>query len=242
MFVEHEQHVSRQRESVGHFLLEQGTSRLCLQLLDARVQVQPSGRRREDDRRDHADPHNGSGGAGDETPEPRRREPRMRFRSFWEQRRQQHDRQTATEQNAKTDEAPQILKRREVDEQQGEECRSRRHLREHHARSGACHTPGRGVGRLPRATLFEIAEIQEHHAIDAEAEQHACRSARGGGQAALNQPVDAERQHSRQRERCASVQHHPRRSEYREDDEQQQDQRADRIHDPFPPDQLFGLE
>ena len=167
---------------------------------------------------------------------------RPRVRVSRQQRGQQQDREAATEQDAETDEAPEILQRGKIDEQQRKERRRRRHLREHHAGRGAAHAPNRLVRRRARSTLFEVAKIEQHHAVNAESEQQAGGSAGGRRQAALNQSVDAEREHGRQRERETAVQHHPGRAEDGEDDEHQQDQGAGGVDDAFTPDQLLGLE
>jgi hypothetical protein len=55
--VQHQQHVARQREPVGDFLLEDRPPGLRLQLFDAGVEAKPRGRHGERDGRNHSHPH-----------------------------------------------------------------------------------------------------------------------------------------------------------------------------------------
>src|SRR5206468_706880 len=124
-----------------------------LQAFQARIDAKPRRYGAERQRQQRTGNHQRERVADDEGAEPVRRE-RAAAQPLVppQHRREKGQREDAGEQNPGADESTKIVQRREVDEEQGEERRGRRELREDHAEGGSGHPP-------PDISIWSIVSI-----------------------------------------------------------------------------------
>ena len=170
----------------------------------------------------------------------RDRRPRAPHRAR-QQRRNEHQREDAADHHGMADERAQLLQAGEVDERQPVEGRRRRpHAEQHTARgTGQMVDACRGASVLERQRMHDV---EQHHPVDAEPEQHRGGCGRRRRQRGADQAEQAEHREQRQRGRQGADAEQPCAAEHDEQQRQDQRERHHAVHDAFAPDDRFGLD
>ena len=106
---------------------------------------------------------------------------------------------------------------------------------------GAASAEDRAVGRAPREGK-PMGHIEQHHAVNAEAEEHCGRAGGGGRQPGARKAQRAEHQHERQGRRQRPDADQPQAAEHHEEQRQNQCERPDRVEDALALDDGLGLD
>ena len=87
-----------------------------------------------------------------------------------------------------------------------------------------------------------MRDIEQHHAVDAEAEHHGCRAGGGGRQSGAGEPDRAEHDDERQERRQRADGDQPQAAEHDEQQRQDHDERSDCVQNALALDDRFGFD